>query len=377
MNTPTGISGLLGRRVHIAGSVSPQTDIRRRQYAHELITRVVHDILQVGGGLVLGVGKEPRADGDPPNAPSLTFDWTALETAAEHLRNGSCVWPISSGPALVVVSSEKAESEIPEERRLLWKSLLMNGSLQLESIQAGARSGAMLREQQTQFGDILLTLGGETGVEHLADLYIGRRKPVIPLDLPLGASRGDGTGGSERLAREARAKPQKFFTLQAPIATAGNAYLARLATRNGTEDVASIANNIVELLISLAPPKAFYVRLMNPEHEAFPRVEAFFRKVVDPVAAEAGFERIDMSADVTTHAFINVAIFESLHFSSVVVVDVTGERPNCFIELGYALGRGLRVIVTAEKDTPLPFDQEAIPCLSGPMVLVTVTVKQS
>ena len=40
---------------------------------------------------------------------------------------------------------------------------------------------------------------------------------------------------------------------------------------------------------------------------------------------------------IATYAFINVGIFENLHFSSVAVVDVTGERPNCFIELGYAL----------------------------------------
>ena len=39
---------------------------------------------------------------------------------------------------------------------------------------------------------------------------------------------------------------------------------------------------------------------------------------------------------------LNVAIFENLHFASVAVIDLTGERPNCFTELGYALGcRGL------------------------------------
>ncbi len=59
---------------------------------------------------------------------------------------------------------------------------------------------------------------------------------------------------------------------------------------------------------------------------------------------------------------MNVAIFESLHFSSLAMVDVTGERPNCFIELGYALGTGNRVLVTAEEGTPLPFDQTMIPC---------------
>lgn len=82
---------------------------------------------------------------------------------------------------------------------------------------------------------------------------------------------------------------------------------------------------------------------------------------MDPVVAQAGFERIEMGTDAAEHGFMNVAIFEDVHFASAVVVDVTGHRPNCFIELGYAL-RGTRVIVTAEEGTSLPFDQSAIPC---------------
>jgi hypothetical protein len=44
----------------------------------------------------------------------------------------------------------------------------------------------------------------------------------------------------------------------------------------------------------------------------------------------------------------------------ITIVDITGLRPNCFIELGYGLGRGNRVIVTAKSGTTLPFDQQAI-----------------
>ena len=93
----------------------------------------------------------------------------------------------------------------------------------------------------------------------------------------------------------------------------------------------------------------------------FSVVEQFFREIVDPVVHEAGMSRIEIGTDKSEYAFINVAIFEDLHFSSVAIVDVTGERPNCFIELGYAL-RGNRVLVTAEEGTKLPFDQEMIPC---------------
>jgi nucleoside 2-deoxyribosyltransferase len=58
---------------------------------------------------------------------------------------------------------------------------------------------------------------------------------------------------------------------------------------------------------------------------------------------------------------MNVAIFEELHYAPLVIADVTGERPNCFMELGYALGRGTRVLATAAEGTLLPFDQDKIP----------------
>ena len=361
MNISGTKPGLLGRRVHSAGSANPQTNSQLIHYAHELVARVARGILQAGGGLVVGAGKEPPAEGVHSDAPSLVFDWTALETAADCLREGSYTWPAESGPPVVIVTSEKAESAIPQERRSLWDYLLSSQAVQLVSIQAGARSGAMIRERQVRFGDVLRILGGGTGVEHLADMYMAQRRPVLPMDLPLGASRADGTGGSERLYREARSNSHQFVRLPAPISETASTRLVSLATRNGTVDVVQIAGNVIALMLTLAPPKAFYVRLLNPNHEAFAQVEAFFRHVVDPVVTAAGLERIEMGTDRTEYAFINVGIFDTLHFASVAVVDVTGSRPNCFIELGYAL-RGQRVIVTAEEGTQLPFDQNAIPC---------------
>jgi hypothetical protein len=56
------------------------------------------------------------------------------------------------------------------------------------------------------------------------------------------------------------------------------------------------------------------VRLLNKKHEAFPRAEKFFREVVDQVVADAGLQRIEMGTDETDHGFINVGIFDSLHF---------------------------------------------------------------
>lgn len=359
--SPTAALPLFGRRVQIAGSASGKTDPVLVGYAHQVVSGLVKDIMAAGGGIVVGIGKEPRPDGSAPDAPSLVFDWTALETAAKCLKRGFPAWPAESGLPIVVASSEKAVAEIPDSRRPLYEELLRSGLVHVESIMAGSRAAVFLRQRQAIFGDALIILGGGTGVEHSADLYLSRRKPVVPLDLALGASRDDGTGGAPRLAQEARAEPARFFRFSPAYANTEGAALAEIATRNGAAAASDVANRTVSLLTKVAQPAAFYVRLLNPDHPKFKIVESFFRDVVDPVVEEAGMRRIEMGADKNEYAFMNVAIFEGVHFSSVAIVDVTGERPNCFIELGYAL-RGGRVLVTAEDGTKLPFDQEMIPC---------------
>jgi hypothetical protein len=358
---PTAAPPLLGRRIQIAGSANGKTDSALVGYAHHVVGNLVKGIMAAGGGIVVGIGREPRPEGSAPDAPSMLFDWTALEAAAQSLKHGFPAWPIESGLPIVVASSEKAVTEIPNNRRPLYEELLASGSLHVESIMPGSRAAAFLRQRQAIFGDALVILGGGTGVEHLADLYLSRHKPVVPLDLALGASREDGTGGAMRLAKEARAEPVRFFRFTPPGANTEGAALAQIATRNGAAAASDVASRTVSLLTKIERPAVFYVRLLNPGHPKFTVVESFFRDVVDPVIDEAGLRRVEIGTDGSDYAFINVGIFEHLHFSSVAVVDVTGERPNCFIEFGYAL-RGNRVLVTAEEGTPLPFDQEMIPC---------------
>jgi len=305
--TGAAVLPLLGRRVQIAGSASGKTDPVLIRYAHEVVCKLVKGVMTTGGGIVVGVGREPRPDGSAPDAPSLLFDWTALEAAAESLKQGFRAWPARFGLPIVVASSEKAVSEIPDNRRPLYEELLRSGLLHVESIMPGSRAAVFLRQRQAAFGDALVILGGGTGVEHSADLYLSRRKPVVPLDLALGASRDDGTGGAMRLAKEARAEPSRFFRFRPDFANTEGAALAEIATRNGAAAASDIAERTVSLLTKIARPAAFYVRLLNPEHAKFKVVESFFRDVVDPVVDEAGMRRIEMGAEKNEYAFMNVA----------------------------------------------------------------------
>lgn len=352
---------LFGRYIHLAGSASKSRDSTLIRYAHDLMRRIAIEILRNGGGLVLFVGKEPVQAPDTPGSPALTFDWTILEAVDSVASQGRLTWP-HTRPPIVVATSEKAEREVPEHRRVLWEKLLKSNLVRVEYIQAGARSGALLRERQAQFGSALICLGGGTGVEHLADLYQARHRPIIPLDLPLGASREDGIGGSERVSREARANPTAFLRLHPERSEAGASLLVATGTKDGTADIETVSSAVLRLLTAIDHPNAFYVRLLNKKAVDFPRVERFFREIVDPMVEKMGYRRIEMGTDRTDHGFINVELFERLHYSELAIVDVTGERPNCFVELGYALGHGISVIVTAKEGTVLPFDQHDIPC---------------
>jgi len=326
-------------------------------YGHTLVRALVDALGRCGANFVIPFGREPLLR-DRSDGPSIIFDWTVAETIHELLEEGRAVSCGPNGRLIATIATSKTDANVPESRRAIYEDLRSREAISTEFLEPGWTAGAIQRQRLAQLGDVLIGLSGGQGLEHLAIEYSTRGKPVIPLDLQLGSSSNDGSGGAARLFDRALAHSSDFFKVHSRAAPAD--LLDRTRTRNGETPPNTVAAAIKTLLEALKPPSAFYVRLLNTKSSDYASVETFFRKTVEVLIAELGYDPVQMGIGENEFAWMNKAIFDSLHHSSVAIVDLTGLRPNCFMELGYALGNKQRVILTARDDTTFPFDAFAL-----------------
>jgi hypothetical protein len=345
------------RRLHVTGSANHEVEPGLLRDVHTIVAEVVHGWVARGGALVGGLGAEPLTTAQP-EVP-IIFDWTVAEAALKALESGDAAASTHDGQLLAVRTSQRARTQIPSRRRAIFDRLLELGAIDLTFLPDTWRSGALIRRAQAELGDVLLIIGGGAGVEDLANLYTAEGRPVIPIDVALGSSNDDAVLGGQGLARRAMSNGDDFFRLA--DGSSASARLAALSMEEVRPPAPVLAQRLLAVLSDLEPPRAFCVRLLNPEHPSYPEVERFFRDVAQPVIEEMGLCVVDLGHDRQEKAWMNAEIFEQLHNAELAFVDLTGSRPNCHIELGYALGRGHRVIITAREEEPPPFDADKLP----------------
>ncbi|MCK1513745.1 hypothetical protein IVB22_14425 [Bradyrhizobium sp. 190] len=342
-------SPLYGRRIHISGSVVDDTTVAPASEVHgarELIAGLAKELIKRGANFVVPVDAEPLRKVD---ALPICFDWLIWKTIKDSLALRPANVP---GPLAVAVQHQKTEDQIPEDYVGLWDELRASQLIKIESA-AHWNMNSKRMEAQARFGDILIALGGTEGVLYLANLYHDAGKPIIPLNLALCPE----TTGARCLYNFGLASSQTRRLFQ--IADDGDAHdwvnRIRFPQRQSIADRVSV---LVELLESLERPKAFAVRLLNPDLPDYADVQNFFDTVVQPVVeGELGYHLVVIDGrQAYEYSRIDQEIFAKLHRSSVVLADITGARPNCFLELGYALGRGLPTMVMVLEGASLPFD---------------------
>lgn len=288
----------------------------------------------------------------PADNLPVCFDWLIWETIAVnlHLRPGGAPLPLA-----VAVQHHKTEDQIPAEYVDIWDGLKGSPLVSIDNASHWNMNSKRM-EIQAARGDILITLGGCEGALYLGNLYSQAGKPVIPLDFKLCS---EGTGSRRLFSRAMeRSSSADFFhtTSQSP-----HDWMNRLnfgQRHNASQRV----DQVVSVLEALEKPAAFAVRLLNRDHEDFAQVQDFFDVVVKPVMeGELGYRLVTIDPKhENTFPRVDQEIFNHLHRSSVVIADITGARPNCFIELGYALGRSLPTIMTGREGSENPFDTNSV-----------------
>ena len=346
-------SSLWGRRIHLAGSVDANPVVASAAEADAalaLIAEIVPRLIKLGATFVIPVDAEKlHPDGRP-----ICFDWAAWEALAEnlHLRPADAIFPLA-----VAVQHHKSELQVPQTRQALWDRLRYSDLVSIENA-AHWNMNSKRMEAAARWGDILLAVGGGEGVSFLANLYHEAGKPIVPLNLKLGAP----DKGAARLFEYGLTRSQTSRLFQVRERPDSHTWLNRInfPPRRTTSER---AGDLIELLEALERPRAFVVRLLNDKHPDFPAVDDFFETVVRPVVeGELDFKlTIVDGKSGYDYPRIDQEIFARLHKSGVVIADITGARPNCFIELGYGLGRCHPTLLTAKSGTENPFDTYTIP----------------
>jgi len=341
------MGALAGRYIHLAGSASQGSDRVVLSRCHAFVRELVRGVVSAGGGLLIGIGADERLDADDADS-ALLFDWTVVDEI-ERVE--------SRGLGALVIASQKDLERIPLYRQARWKVLVDAGALSVRSKSPSWNAGAYLREYQAATGHGLVILGGGEGVEHLASLYMRRGHMVVPLDADLPSNRGDGSGGSRRLYRLALAKPERFVFRGGQ--RFGDLLSVTSLMKNATP--AEVAMQVVAILEQFVTPRVFCARLTNKGMEHTGEVDRFLEAIVGPSLLELGFEMIDVTQTTLMSPFINTEIFDQLRHADAVVADLTGARPNVYVEAGYGFGREIPVILTALDGTVPEFNVQAVP----------------
>ncbi len=341
-------SPLFGRRIHISGSISGDTTIASADdvdATRKLVAELVERLIKAGATFVVPVDAEKVRDKD---GLPFCFDWLVWQVIKDNISKRPADAP---NPLAIAVQHHKSEDQIPPEMYNLWDELRETDSVEIENASHWNMNSKRM-ELQAKWGDVLIAIGGAEGVTYLANLYHDAGKPVVPLNAALtppdtGARKlfavGLTSNKADQLFRSASKNAHQWINQ------------INFSKRHSVEEQAAA---LVDLLEYLEPPKAFAIRLLSPAHEEFAAVDDFFEAVVKPIVeGEMGYKLVVIDGQQEfEYARVDQEIFAKLHRSNLVVADITGTRPNCFLELGYALGRSIPTIVTSREGSERPFD---------------------
>ncbi len=254
-----------GKSVLVSGTASRSCSPDRLDRALGFVDGLTTAILSAGGGLVVLLGDEDQTlgiDGKP-----RIFDWVIMRSIESYAETS--IAP-SRTLAHVVMSDDAWERKMADRHRRTFTNLQQRGVLEVEYIRRELYTGGEYRHSEQEIADALVALGGGKGTYTVGNDMLDRGKPVLPLDLEIGAFSEDGEGALQ-LYRDLLVDPMSYFP------NTHREVMNRIETlslNQSDHDVVSVAQRAVEILGRELSGKA-----PDLEHDAKP----FYGRVGDGI----------------------------------------------------------------------------------------------
>ena len=232
----------------ISGSASESCPEAKLDRAIEFVERLVGEILRRGGGLVI-LASDDSATLDSRGIPRV-FAWVALRELQRYVET------TASGPricARIVMPDHAVASKLSDGNLHTLTGLQQRAVVEVERVRREEYTGGRYRELQVELADAMVAVGGGKGTYICGTEMLAAGKPVLPIDLNIGAFSEDGDGAL-LLHRELMDDPARFFPgMHEPVMDR----LDTLTLEREIHQVSAVAQRAAEFLDSELPLEKF------------------------------------------------------------------------------------------------------------------------
>ena len=195
-----------GKFVLISDSASRACPEDKLKAAIRFLGSFTEEVLRRGGGIVVLAGNEESARNE--QGTPLIFDWVALRIVQRFAQSTTA----NPRPyARIVMSDHAPESKIDDANLKLLGNLEQRNVVERTHIRREVYTGGEYRTVMTDLSDAMVAVGGGKGTYSVGQAMTDLGKPVLPLDLDIGAITEDGEG-AVALHREMMSDTDRFFS---------------------------------------------------------------------------------------------------------------------------------------------------------------------
>ena len=181
----------------IVGSASKSCESEKIKRASEFVKAITKEIISAGHSVgVLATGEPVKIEGNQP--VPLVFDWEVLRAVEESvmLTEDNAGRPLAS----VFMQTDAMQTKISDANAKLIRKLQSNNAIEVHHIESDLYSGGEYRDWQTDFCQAMVAIGGGKGTYQVGDKMLKAGRPVMPMDIELGAYSEDGNGAVQLLS---------------------------------------------------------------------------------------------------------------------------------------------------------------------------------